>query len=87
MDRDAEPQSLASSRPHARGSSDRGWDESGGKIIEWMPPAFALGSCWTEDGRLLAGVAVNDALQIWRVFPRNKVRLIAIRSAALHGQT
>src|SRR4051794_15516484 len=44
-------------------------DESGRKAVEWMPPAFVPGRCWTEDGRLLAGLAAKDSLQIWRVFP------------------
>ncbi len=46
------------------------WDvEPERRKVEWMPPAMALGAGWTDDGRLLAGVAGKGGLQIWRVFP------------------
>ncbi len=46
------------------------WEgESGRKSVEWMPPAVPLGAVWTDDGKLLVGIAAKDALQIWRVLP------------------
>ena len=46
------------------------WEaESGRKSVEWMPPALALGTAWTEDGRLLAAISTKDALEIWRILP------------------
>jgi WD40 repeat protein len=40
---------------------------SGRQVQQWLPPSLALGSGWTNDGRLLVATATQQALHIWRV--------------------